>query len=62
MSLTRKRRQFRHLSDHLLAGHHSPGFFTIRGTTTFSQLISFPKLAAFASEAHEWRDRIEYIP
>lgn len=51
-----------HLADHLLAGHHSPGIFTIRGTTTLSGLISFLQLAAVASEPHEWRDRIEYIP
>ncbi len=52
----------RHLADHLLAGHHSPGIFTIRGTTTLSRLISFLEVAAYASEAHEWRDKIEYIP
>ncbi len=52
----------RHLADHLLAGHHSPGIFTIRSTTTLSRLISFLEVAAYASEAHEWRDRIEFIP
>ena len=52
----------RHLADHLLSGHHSPGIFTIRGSTTLSRLISFLELAAYASEAHEWQDRIEYIP
>ena len=52
----------RHLADHLLAGHHSPGIFTIRGTTTLPRLISFLEVVAYASEAHEWRDRIEYIP
>ena len=52
----------RHLADHLLAGHHSPGIFTIRGVTTLPRLISFLESAAYASDAHEWRDRIEYIP
>lgn len=52
----------RHLADHLAAGHHSPGIFTIRRTATIFKLVSFLELAAYASEAHEWRDRIEYIP
>ena len=52
----------RHLAVHLQAGHHSPGIFTIRPINTLPRLISFLEVVAYASEAHEWRDRIEYIP
>jgi hypothetical protein len=50
-----------HLADHLHAGHHSPGVFTIRRRTTLSQVVSFLVLAAHASEPQEWQDRIEFI-
>jgi hypothetical protein len=52
----------RHLADHLQAGHQSPGIFTIRQLTPLPQVIEFLVLVAYESEAHEWQDRIEYLP
>ena len=51
-----------HLAHHLKAGRHSPGVFIIRETTSLAGVISFLEAVAHASEAHEWRDSIEYIP
>jgi hypothetical protein len=50
-----------HLADHLQTGHHSPGIFTIRRRITLAQVVSFLVLAAYASDPHEWQDRIEFI-
>jgi hypothetical protein len=52
----------RHLDDHLKAERHSPGVFIIRRMTSLAGVISFLEAVAHASEAHEWQDRIEYIP
>lgn len=51
-----------HLADHLSAGRHSPGIFTLRRGSRLSQVVSLLALVAHASEAWEWADRIEYIP
>jgi hypothetical protein len=51
-----------HLADHLRAGRHSPGVFTIRPAVHLPDLVEFLVLAAIASEPHEWQDRIAYVP
>ncbi len=51
-----------HLADHLQAGRHSPGVFTIRPSVHLPDVVEFLALAAFASEPDEWADRIAYIP
>jgi predicted nuclease of predicted toxin-antitoxin system len=51
-----------HLADHLAAGRHSPGVFMIRHRSTLPQIISFLRDAAYASDAVEWQDRIQFIP
>ncbi len=49
------------LANHLNAGHHSPGLFLIRRSAHIQEIMNFLVIAAYASEAYEWRDRIEYI-
>lgn len=51
-----------HLGSHLKAGHRSPGVFLVRSGTTIPKLIEFLVLVAYASEADEWEDRIEFAP
>ena len=51
-----------HLAVHLKAGRHSPGVFIIRQETSLARVISFLEAVAHASEAHEWRDSLNYIP
>ena len=51
-----------HLGKHLAAGHHSPGVFLIRPGASVRTIVEFLVLVAHASEPHEWRDRVEYIP
>jgi predicted nuclease of predicted toxin-antitoxin system len=51
-----------HLAAHLNAGRHCPGVFMLRRGSRLPVLVSFLVLAAHASEAWEWADRIEYIP
>jgi hypothetical protein len=51
-----------HLADHLQAGHHSPGIFTFRRGSRLSQIVAHLALVAYASDAWEWADRIEFIP
>ena len=51
-----------HLADHLNSGRHSPGVFIIRDVTSLARVISFLEAVAHASEAHEWRDSIQYVP
>lgn len=51
-----------HLINHLHAGHHSPGVFTIRPATNLPAVVEYLILAAFASDPQEWADRIAYVP
>ena len=51
-----------HLADHLNSGRHSPGILVLRDVTSLARVILFLEAVAYGSEAHEWRDRIEYIP
>ena len=51
-----------HLANHLLAAHHSPGIFMLRRGSRLAQVIAHLALVAYASDAWEWQDRIEFIP
>jgi hypothetical protein len=51
-----------HLADHMQAGHHSPGVFTFRRGSRLAEVVAHLALVAYASEAWEWADRIEFIP
>ena len=50
------------LSDHLQAGHHSPGIYLIRRGATLREVIDFLVLATYASEPWEWENRCQFIP
>lgn len=52
----------RFLAEHLTAGHSSPGVFLVRRETSIPELIEFLVLAAYASEAEEWKDQVSFIP
>ena len=51
-----------HLSDHLAAGHHVPGIFTINLEVPMGKIIEELFLIAGASDEDEYIDRITYIP
>jgi len=51
-----------HLSDHLSAGHHVPGIFTINRKVSMGLIIDQLLLIAGASDEEEYIDRITYIP
>ena len=51
-----------HLANHLQAGHHCPGVFMLRRGSRLSQVVDHLALVAFASDAWEWQDRVEFIP
>jgi hypothetical protein len=50
------------LTEHLAAGHHSPGVFLIRPRRPLSEVVMFLTLVARASESWEWLDRCTFIP
>ena|SRR5437868_12569356 len=50
-----------HFSDHLQAGHDSPGLILLRKSARIAQVVEFLSLAAHASEPEEWQNRIEYL-
>ena len=51
-----------HLSDHLSAGHHVPGIFTINLEAPMGKIIEELLLIVGASDEDEYIDRITYIP
>lgn len=51
-----------HLAAHLASGHHPPGIMVPRPASPRRAVLEFLVLAAYASEPHEWRDAIRYIP
>ena len=51
-----------HLSDHLSAGNHVPGIFTINLAVPMGKIIEELLLIAGASDEAEYIDRITYIP
>ena len=51
-----------HLAEHLQAGHHCPGIFSVRLKGAAHEVIEYLVLATYASEPGEWQDWIKYIP
>ena len=51
-----------HLSDHLSAGHHVPGIFTINLEVPMGKIIEELLLIVGASDEDEYIDQITYIP
>jgi hypothetical protein len=51
-----------HVAHHLATGGHTWGVFLIRRQATWQRLIDDLLLIWSASEAEEWRDRIERLP
>ena len=51
-----------HLNDHLAAGNHVPGIFTINRKVPMRLIIEELLLIAGASDEDEYIDRITYIP
>ena len=51
-----------HLSDHLAAGNHVPGIFTINRRVSMGLIIDELILIAGASDENEYIDQITYIP
>jgi hypothetical protein len=51
-----------HLSDHLSAGHHVPGIFTINRKVSMGLIIDQLLLIVGTSDEDEHIDRITYIP
>ena len=52
----------KHLKDHLEAGNHVPGIFTISRKVPMGRIIEELLLIAGASDKDEYIDRITYIP
>ena len=52
----------KHLSDHLKAGHHVPGIFTINLDVPIGLIIEQLILIAGASHEDEYMDQIVFIP
>jgi hypothetical protein len=51
-----------HLASHLQAGLNSQGVFMLRRGSRLSEIVGHLALVAYASDAWEWQDRIEFIP
>ena len=51
-----------HLSDHIAAGHHVPGIFTINLEVPMGKIIDELLLIAGASDEDEYMDEIKYLP
>ena|SRR5437899_2219901 len=51
-----------HLAAHLLVGHHSPGVFLVRRSSTIPQVLSHLVLVAHAGDPLIYADWVDYIP
>lgn len=61
--ITRNRRSMpRHLQDHLAAGRHVPGIFTLRPRASFAAMIDDLVMIWGASLPGEHQDHIVHIP
>ncbi len=61
--VTHNRRSMpQHLQDHLAAGHHVPGIFTLRPDASIGQVIDDLLLIWGASRPGEYQDQIVHIP
>jgi hypothetical protein len=52
----------RHLADHVALGRHIPGILVINPTLAIGELLDELVLIAGASDEHEYRDLILYLP
>ena len=52
----------KHLFDHLSAGHHVPGIFTIKRKVPMGKIIEELLLIVGASDEDEYIDEIKYLP
>ncbi len=52
----------KYLSEHLKAGHHSPGVLVLRRNIPLPQLVFALAMVAHAGDPAVLRDRIEFIP
>ena len=52
----------KHLSDHIAAGHHVPGIFTIKRRVPMGLIIDQLLLIVGASDEDEYMDEIKYLP
>lgn len=50
------------LTQHLQAGHHSPGVFLVDVSASTVALVAFLALAAHAGRADDFVDQVWYIP
>jgi hypothetical protein len=61
--VTNNRRSMpQHLADHLAAGGHVPGIFTISGAMTIAELVDELTILAGASFPEDFADQIRYLP
>ncbi len=51
-----------HLRDHLAAGRHVPGIFTLGPNMSFGDVLAELILIWIASEAEEYTDQLLYLP
>lgn len=51
-----------HLQNHLAAGHHIPGIFTLNANMSIGETIEELALIWGASEPDEYADQINYLP
>jgi len=61
--VTRNRKSMpRHLREHLAAGCHVPGIFTLRPNSSFGEIIYDLLLIWEVAQSDEYRDQIVHIP
>ena len=51
-----------HLTDHIALGRHVPGIFILNPNLSVGENLEELILAALASEADEYQDRLVYLP
>ena len=52
----------KYLAAQVGAGRHSPEVMLVRSGVSASGIVAFLVLAAYATDAADWRDRVSYIP
>jgi hypothetical protein len=57
-----KRTMPNHLTEHLKAGHKSPGVFMVRGGRSIREVVECLELAAHAGNPAEFADTVTFIP
>jgi hypothetical protein len=57
-----KRTMISHIAQHMAAGYHTGGVFLLKQGFAPAKYVDDLFLVWVASEAEDWRDRIEYLP